>query len=84
MASDFQDLLKYYGIQIVVTIVLLNDPQANYFIECMHQTAVTILRSMVMEAQLLAGCHLILSDHEYFVDTTLAYMCHIPSMPLST
>lgn len=67
IGQEFQDLLKYYGIQSVSTTV--KNPQANDIIERMHQTAAVHSFDLwlLSEAQ-LAGCHLILADVEDFVD----------------
>ena len=73
MSQEFQDTLKFYGIQSVPTTV--KNPQANAIIERMHQTTATILRSMIVEAQ-TAGRNLIITDVEDFVDTAFASVQH--------
>lgn len=69
IGQEFQDTLKYHGIQDVATTV--KNPQANSVIERMHHTAGTIFRSMVTEAK-QAGRHLIAADIDDFVDTAIA------------
>jgi len=68
-AQEFQDTLKYYGIQDVATTV--KNPQANSVVERMHLTAGSIFRSMVTEAQRNKR-HLLPADIDDFVDSALA------------
>lgn len=69
VAQEFQDTLKYQGIQDVPTTV--KNPQANSIIERMHLTMGTMLCSMITEAQ-QNGRSLLAQDIDDFVDSALA------------
>ena len=68
-AQEFQDLLKYHGIQDVRTTA--KNPQANSIIERMHLTIGSMLRAMLSDAHQNKRS-LLAQDIDDFIDTALS------------